>query len=159
MVIIMTCSSSRSIKESILSVLNHIVEEKYRATEDQIEILQKMRFELDDEFDESNVFVYTLKIFVDNLLIWSLKTSFDPREENEKYIIDAEEADHLLEEYEGLDREILRDFCGIIEEPWTYMCSKMCDKYAITHEYACNICSTILYIFMAAKVNFVQNIQ
>ena len=151
----MTCSSSRSIKESILSVLNHIVEEKYHATKEEIEMLEKIHFELDDEWEELNGFVYTLKIFADDLLIWSIKTSFDPREEDEKYIIEAEEADCLLDEYEDLDKEILKDFCDVGEKPWTYgLYSRLRDKYGMNDENACKICFTLLWIFMAARVNF-----
>lgn len=147
------------IKKSILSKLNYTVEKNCRAGMDKNHILEKIHFELDDEFGELNGFIYTLRIFVDDLLICSWTTSFDPRKEDEKYIIEAEEADYLLDKYENLDNEIFKDFWLKAEKSQSSLCSKLCFLYGISRDYADLIYSMLLYIFVYTQGVFLLNIQ
>lgn len=144
----MTCSCSHSIKESILEKFNYSVKEGWFAEIDKYHILEKTHFELDDEFDELNGFIYTLRIFADGLLICSWTTSFDPRKEDEKHIVKAEEADCLLGKYKNLDYKIFNDF-WIKSEIFLKTCFRLkpSSSYGTSDDYVYSVSQILLFIF------------
>lgn len=155
--ILMTCSCSHSIKESILGKINYSVKESCCTEIDKYHILGKTHFEPDDEFDELNGFIYTLRIFADGLLICSWTTSFDPRKEDEKHIVKAEEADCLLGKYEDLDYKIFNDFWIKSEKFLSSFCSKPASSNGTSNDYVCSVCSILLLIFDRTQSVFLLN--